>query len=250
MKSGLVSVSFRWLTPDEIIKATAAAGLQGIEWGSDVHVPPDHPVLAKAVRDKTVDAGLTVSAYGTYFGLGKNSTDEFQKYLETAEILGTNILRIWPPDKFRDKLSAEEYLHIVSNAETIAEMAKKCNKTVCLECHHETFTDNYKDEVNLIKDVGYDNFKTYWQPNFYKDLTYNISSAKALQPYVENVHVFNWKGNQRFPLSDGVDEWKQYINILQCDSADRWYLLEFMHDDKPTSLNPSASVLNRLIKYK
>ena len=37
---GLVSISFRKHTPEEIIQAVKAAGLSCIEWGSDVHAPP------------------------------------------------------------------------------------------------------------------------------------------------------------------------------------------------------------------
>ena len=37
--SGLVSISFRSHTPDEILRAAAESGLTQIEWGSDVHAP-------------------------------------------------------------------------------------------------------------------------------------------------------------------------------------------------------------------
>ena len=37
---GLVSVSFRGLSPEEIIRIAKDAGLSRIEWGSDVHAPP------------------------------------------------------------------------------------------------------------------------------------------------------------------------------------------------------------------
>ena len=39
--TGLVSISFRKLSPEEVISAAAAAGLKAIEWGSDVHAPRD-----------------------------------------------------------------------------------------------------------------------------------------------------------------------------------------------------------------
>ena len=38
-KTGVVSVSFRQLSVDEVISYTKAAGLLAIEWGSDVHAP-------------------------------------------------------------------------------------------------------------------------------------------------------------------------------------------------------------------
>ena len=36
---GLVSVSFRQHSPEEILPAVKAAGLSCVEWGSDVHAP-------------------------------------------------------------------------------------------------------------------------------------------------------------------------------------------------------------------
>lgn len=38
--AGLVSVSFREERPESILREASAAGLSGIEWGGDVHVPP------------------------------------------------------------------------------------------------------------------------------------------------------------------------------------------------------------------
>ena len=37
LKSGLVSVSFRGLAPEEVAKVAVASQLEGIEWGGDVH---------------------------------------------------------------------------------------------------------------------------------------------------------------------------------------------------------------------
>ena len=40
-KTGLVSISFRSLSVDEIIDLVKDAGLEAIEWGRDVHAPCD-----------------------------------------------------------------------------------------------------------------------------------------------------------------------------------------------------------------
>ena len=41
-KFGVVSVSFRKHTVEEILEASQKAGLSYIEWGSDVHAPYDN----------------------------------------------------------------------------------------------------------------------------------------------------------------------------------------------------------------
>ena len=52
MKTGLTSVSFRKLSVDEVIALAKKAGVDGIEWGSDVHVPPNDIEYVKEVADK------------------------------------------------------------------------------------------------------------------------------------------------------------------------------------------------------
>ena len=50
---GLTSVTFRGLSPAEILRLACRAGLQCVEWGGDVHVPPEDPALARRVGDAT-----------------------------------------------------------------------------------------------------------------------------------------------------------------------------------------------------
>ena len=56
---GVVSVSFRQHTPEEILEATRAAGLSYIEWGSDVYAP----LVWNEVRYGTHQTG-TADTYG------------------------------------------------------------------------------------------------------------------------------------------------------------------------------------------
>jgi len=52
LRPGLVSVSFRALSPSEIIPMVVSGGLQGIEWGGDIHVP--HGSIGRAGRTTSV----------------------------------------------------------------------------------------------------------------------------------------------------------------------------------------------------
>ena len=70
IQGGLVSASFRALAPGEIVDLVAQAGLAGIEWGGDVHVPHGDVACAREVYRRTVDAGLTVCSYGSYYRAG------------------------------------------------------------------------------------------------------------------------------------------------------------------------------------
>ena len=58
LKTGLVSVTFRDKTPEEIISAVKQCGLDGIEWGGDVHVLPGDVSRAREIRHLTDKPGL------------------------------------------------------------------------------------------------------------------------------------------------------------------------------------------------
>ena len=64
---GLCSVSFRKHTPEEILRAMKDAGLSVIEWGSDVHCPPEK---AEELAKLQKQYGIACCSYGTYFRLG------------------------------------------------------------------------------------------------------------------------------------------------------------------------------------
>jgi len=63
---GLVSVTFRQLTVEEIGELATECGLQAVEWGGDVHVPPGDFAAAR----RALDTGLKVAAYGSYYRAG------------------------------------------------------------------------------------------------------------------------------------------------------------------------------------
>ncbi len=95
IRPGLVSVTFRKLTPREIVTAAVQAKLQGIEWGGDVHVPHGKIDVAREVAAMTRDAGLAISSYGSYYRLGDEAKDLLPRVIETAIALGAPVVRVW-----------------------------------------------------------------------------------------------------------------------------------------------------------
>ena len=61
-KKGVVSVSFRDKTPEEIVESAAESGLECIEWGSDVHVPFNNLENAREVFEKKPRKRVCLSA--------------------------------------------------------------------------------------------------------------------------------------------------------------------------------------------
>lgn len=250
MKFGLVSVSFRSLSCEEIIRITKKSGLDGIEWGGDVHVPPDNPDNAKRIASLMKEAGLLTSAYGSYYRAGtygENYIEEFRKVLDTAVILGAPVIRIWAGNKGSKKISTEKRKEIVSECVEIAKAAGKENITVSFECHINTLTDNFVSALQLMKETDRENLRMYWQPSEYRSRRYNLEALQNIIPYLTNVHVFNWPlPAVKLPLKFASKEWEKYFTLISSDGKEHWCSLEFMPDGKAKSLPKEAQTMKEI----
>ncbi len=242
---GLCSVSFRENTPKEIIKAAKAAGLDFIEWGSDVHAPCTDTKKLTEIAALQEEYGIRCSSYGTYFRLGVTSADELSDYINAAKILGTSVLRVWCGDKNSEEYTDGERDALISACRAAADIAKINGAVLCTECHERTYTNTKESALELMLAVGSDSFRTYWQPNQYKSKQENIDYARLLAPYTLNLHVFNWKGDEKFVLREAADVWKEY---LSCFQGERALLLEFMPDGNIASLKAEAEALKEIVK--
>lgn len=251
IKTGLVSISFRGLACEEIIDITKKCGLDGIEWGGDIHVPPDNPENAKRVSELTKAAGLCTSAYGSYYKVGAygdNYKAEFGKFLDTAVILEAPIIRIWAGNTASAEISEEKRALITEECIELAKMADERNIKIAFECHRNTLTDDYSSSLRLMRETNCDNLLMYWQPNETKTYDYNLTALKNLMPYLTNVHVFNWpEPNCRKPLCEAETEWANYISVISKDIREHWCSIEFVPDNQPETLFNEAKTLNKLI---
>ena len=243
-ETGLVSVSFRSLGVDEIIALCESSGLAYIEWGSDVHAPRTDKQKLEYIRDAQSEKGIRCSSYGTYFKLGRDSTDELYEYISAAKILGCSTLRIWCGEKNYTDMTEDERKYIINEARTAVGIAESCGAVLCCECHGGTFTNTAEGAMRLMEEVGSDAFLMYWQPNQFRSFEENCEYARKIAPYTVNVHVFNWRGNDKYPLADAVCEWHRYLSYFDCSQK---LLLEFMPDSSPLSLPREAKTLKELI---
>ncbi len=248
-ETGLVSISFRDNSPEKIILEVSRAGLGGIEWGGDVHVPPQNIKKAQLVGKQTRDAGLKVMAYGSYYNLGCSSVgvNEFQAVLETAQALGAPVVRIWAGNKGSLETSAELRKSLQREALMIADMAENYGIDIVLECHNNTLTDHWKSALDFIRAVNHPRLKMYWQPNQHQNVEYNQLAAAELALYTMSIHVFHWDAEKRYPLEKGTDVWRTYLKPFILTGKNYGLLLEFMHDDKIESLYKTAKTLRSWI---
>lgn len=241
-KTGIVSISFRDRSPEQILAAASEAGLDAVEWGGDVHVPHGDLEAARLVRELSAAFDTEIAEYGSYYAIGKSDPSLFEDILDTARELGTNVIRVWAHQgKPSDSFDEEEYQACVVDAKRICAMAG--DMTVALECHPNTLTDEYHTELKFIRDVGCDNLKTFWQPNQHRPVDYNLDSIRALLPYIVSVHVYSWRRKERLPLAALESDWLQYIELLS--AKDLNYMLEFMHDGNIETLKETAATLKK-----
>lgn len=240
---GLVSISFRKHSPEEIILAAKKAGLECIEWGSDVHVPPDDTEKLNAVVALQKKHGICCSSYGTYFRLGVTPTQELLQYIRAAKTLGTDVLRLWCGDKGSAKYFKWQKKKLFDECKKAAEIAESESVTLCMECHNHTFTDEIEAALELMKAVDSPYFRMYWQPNQFKTVQQNMNYAKRISEYTHHIHVFNWSGDERYPLEESIEIWEKYLENFK---GERALLLEFMPDDDIETLSREAQALRRI----
>ena len=241
-KLGLCSISFRKNTSEEILAAMKTAGLEVIEWGSDVHCPPEK---AKEIAKLQKQYGIRCCSYGTYFKIGVTPTEELEKYIVAAKTLGTNVLRLWCGDKNSEDYAESEKAELFGTCKAAAEIAKAEEVTLCMECHNKTYTNRKESALELMETVNSQNFRMYWQPNQLRSTDENLEYAKLLAPHTQNIHVFNWKASEKYPLNEAQDVWRQYLANFKGNHA---LLLEFMPDGRIETLKTEAEALKEIVK--
>ena len=240
MIPGLVSVSFRHLTPSEILKLCTASGLHAIEWGGDVHVPAGNLQTAKDVAHLSEDSGIRIASYGSYFYLGQ-SNDTFYRNLETALELGAPILRFWAGSKSSEDCTAKERAQLLSQLQFIREEAEKTGVVIAPEFHMNTLTDSIASLSDLLAEIP--ELRFYWQPRWDWSEDERLNSLKLQGERNICIHVFSWEihnGNEiRLPLTAGKKMWKRVFSEKKTGYA----LLEFVQNDDPNILYRDAKTL-------
>ncbi|MCC6580733.1 MAG: TIM barrel protein, partial [Phycisphaeraceae bacterium] len=165
LSPGLVSITFRKLTPREIIDLVVGAGLRGIEWGGDIHVPHGDTARAADVGRLTREAGLTVAAYGSYYKVGRSEAAglSFARVPASAVALGAPLIRVWAGDRGPADTDASAREAITADARRIAVMAQGAGLPIAFEFHGGSLTETAESAAQLVRDVGLPNVSTLWQ---------------------------------------------------------------------------------------
>jgi len=240
-------VTFRKLEVEAIVELAAKAGIDGIEWGGDIHVKPDDDEAAEQARDLCEQHGILIPSYGSYLRLGHTSMSEMMSVLDTAEQLGAQNVRVWP-GKIGSADADEAYrTQVAKDLESLGEQAYLRDLTVSLEYHGNSLTDTPESTIALLRQADHAALSTYWQPRIGLDTTALLDDLDAIMYDLSHVHVFNWRksadGLERRPLAEGDELWRPVFKALEADDRDRFAFLEFVANDDPKAFLADAKTL-------
>ncbi len=248
---GLCSVTFRQFSVEKIVALAKNAGIAGIEWGADIHVPAGDMQTAAKTAALCKDNGLAIPSYGTYLRAGAgDKAQNFTDILKTAETLEAKNIRVWAGSKGSAQSSEKERIIISSALREYAGRAQDKGISLSVERHADTLSDTISSYLSLLTQVDHKNCFAYWQPRPGDGETISVAEIRALSQKLSHLHVFNWLANgERRALLEAANFWKAILLAasIGADYCERYAFLEFTRNDDPQQFKTDARVLRGLI---
>lgn len=251
-RAGLVTVTFRQLSPKEIIETAKTCGLEVLEWGGDVHVPAGDTTRARQVAELTRTAGLETICYGSYYRVGHEGEvgkPAFADVLESAVALGAPSIRVWAGTRASGAADDAYFARVCDDANRIADLADKQGLRIAFEFHDGTLNDNAEAAAKLLAALPHKNIDTLWQPLVGLGEEQRSRSLEVVLPRLAHVHVFHWLPGDpinRQPLAEGAVSWAGWIETMRRSGYIPDLLLEFVRGDAPLHVAAEAALLRSL----
>ena len=248
---GLVSVTFKQLPCEQVIRLAQEATLKAIEWHGIAHVPHGHLDTAERIAQCTLDAGLAVATYGSYYVVGESESQglSFASVLQTAQTLQAPMVRVWAGQLNPAEATIAYRARIADETRHIADLAAEQEIKLVLEFHQDTLTQTGESCAALLEAVDHTNAYTYWQPTPALDVAENLNQLRCTLPWLVGLHVFHWRPTHmdRHPLAQGESDWRQYLELASQHHDSLFALLEFVKDGAVPQFHEDAAVLHRLL---
>ncbi|MGC9350050.1 MAG: sugar phosphate isomerase/epimerase family protein, partial [Anaerolineae bacterium] len=217
-------------------------------WGGDVHVPHGDEIRARTVRQITLDAGIKMPSYGSYYRVGHGEPIAFEAIVETAVALGAPLIRVWAGKQGSEEADATYWDKVVNDSRRIAGLAEQAGLSVAYEFHRNTLTDTYASAQKLLERVDHPAVKTYWQQPSGKTIAQNLEGIDDILPWLTNIHVNNSRATdegkmERLPLAAASDAWRQYLEKVATTNRTHHAMIEFVRDNTPEQFLEDAKTL-------
>lgn len=243
---GLVSVTLRQHSVDEIVGLAVESGLQALHWGGDVHVPVGDHAAARWAATRCSRESLEIEGYGSYYAAGGSDPDTFPDVLDTALALGAPRIRVWAGRTPSAEASSADRTVVADDLRRCADVAGNRDITVVLEYHPGTLTDELSSALRLFEQVEHEALAAYWQPGADPSLRESRDEVVSLLPELTGAHVFAWGPGgytDRLALAEREQLWRTVLDEMRADSRRRHALLEFVQHDAPRNLRRDAKTL-------
>lgn len=246
-RPGLCSITFRGLSPDEVLAVAVRAGVEGIEWGADGHVPPGATALAAALARRGRADGVEVVSYGSYLGMAPTAADEdatVAAVLDTAEALGAPMVRIWTELGVTPDAPAGDRARVTERTASFVDAIAARGLVAALEFHPFTLTHTAAGTNALIDAIGRPELRTHWQPDPSVPVDAALRELDAVRPRLAHLHVFAWGPGgieERHALEAGAGLWR--AAVARTAAADRFALCEYVRNDDPDQLVADVATL-------
>lgn len=246
---GLVSVTFKEKTAEEVIDLCRKAGLEAIEWSENSHVAPSDEKEAERLYECCKKANLKIAAYGSYFRFGQheNAEERFRASLVCAKAMHAPVIRIWAGRGASEEIDDKTRKEWAEEARKACDLAAEAKIKVALEWHRNTLTDRNESAVRFLKEVSHENLYCLWQPTVALNMQQRTEGIDLIQSCLLNLHTYYWLDGIRRPFAEGLDEWRQYLSHVKND-RERYALLEFVMDDSEQQLLEDAESLKLLLE--
>lgn len=259
MKLSVFTVATPDLQPEELAKAAADAGIEGIEWrfkeipadaakekpsfwrhnrcSMDPNGTQEDWLRFQQAADKH---GLRSLAVVPYLTCG--DVEGTEKVMQAAKLIGASFIRVGIPGYDRKRNYNELYDQAVRYLHEVQDLAAAYGVKGVVETHHLTITPSAGLTHRLVSHFNPQHIGVLYDPgNMVHEGYENYRMGlELLGPYLAHVHVKNggyrkmpaedgtsaaWSG-EWVPLDQGAVPWKQVIQDLQSVGYEGYYGIE------------------------
>jgi len=245
MKLSVFTVVTPDLSPEELVQAAKAAGLDGIEWRyKDIPAdakeekpsfwrnnrcsidPQASDEELERFRRLTIDNGLEVAALVPY--LNACSLEETKDAFRAASMLGASMMRIGVPGYNKSVPYPILLEQAISYLRQVEPIARETGIKGLVETHHYTIAPSAGLAYRLVQDLDPDCIGVLFDPGNMVHEGYERfrMGLELLGPYLAHVHIKNaaWVPNGLRP--DGTKAWSSHWAGLQEGAVDFKELIE------------------------
>jgi len=257
LKHAVFTVMTPEFTPKEAVRLFKQLGYHGVEWR--VHSVPSKPPAkpdfwrgnkatlnletivkeAKSVRKLTEDQGLEILGLGTY--LSYKLTDDIERCMEAAGIMGAGSIRVSPPGYDGSENYNDLYEEAVDGFGRVEELARQYKVRANVEIHPRGICCSASLSYRLVSNFDPDYIGVILDPgNMMMEGYENWQlGLELLGPYLSHVHVKNsaWiaesasDGAKRWktmvvPMREGCVSWRDVLDALDRVGYTGWLSLE------------------------